>query len=114
MNILKEIEKCLPCEQKNEVNVGKIVFKTVAITTAVLAFVPTVFKINKGKGFDAYGLLSHVKYEKNTNDEGKIQHDVSVTLVDLGRYGVNKPTLDEAVEPEIPEIDAVEETVTEA
>ena len=88
MNFLKEIEKYLPCEQKKEISVGKIVFKTVAITTAVLAFVPTVIRINKGKGFDAYGLLSHVKYEKKTDEEGKTAHDVSVTLIDLSRYGV--------------------------
>ena len=80
---------------------GKIVLKTALITSAILAFVPTVFKINKGKGFDAYSILSHVKYEKNKTEEGKIEHNVSVTLVDLSRYGI------EPVE-EVEEVEAVE------
>lgn len=115
MDFLKEIEKYLPFEQKKEVNVGKIIFKTAAITTAILAFVPTVFKINKGKGFDAYGLLSHVKYEKKTNEEGNAQHEVSVTLVDLERYGIKELNVseeaenDEEVALEVEAIEAVEE-----
>lgn len=78
------------CEQKKDVNVGKIVFKTAAITAAVLAFVPTVIKINKGKGFDAYGLLSHVKYEKKTDETGRTDHDVRIDLIDLERYGIDR------------------------
>lgn len=89
MNFTKEIAKYLPCTKKEEVNVGKIVFKTIAITTAVLAFVPTVIKINKGKGFDAYALLSHVKYEKSVGEDGKELHDITVHLIDLSRYGIN-------------------------
>ena len=70
-------------------NQAKIVLKTVAITAAVLAFVPTVFVIKKGKGFDGYGLLSHVKYEKTTDEEGKERRDVNITLIDLSRYGID-------------------------
>lgn len=88
MNFTKEIAKYLPCSKKEEVSVGKIVFKTIAITTAVLAFVPTVIKINKGKGFDAYALLSHVKYEKSVGEDGKERHDITVNLIDLSRYGI--------------------------
>lgn len=89
MNFTKEIAKYLPCSKKEEVSVGKIVFKTIAITTAVLAFVPTVIKINKGKGFDAYALLSHVKYEKSVGEDGKERHDITVHLIDLSRYGID-------------------------
>lgn len=88
MNFIKAIAEYLPCEQKKEVNVGKIVFKTVAITTAILAFVPTVIKINKGKGFEAYGLLSRVEYAKTTDNEGKNRRDISIDLIDLSRYGI--------------------------
>lgn len=89
MNFKKEIAKYLPCAKAEEVNVGKIIFKTAAITTAVLAFLPTVIKINKGKGFDAYALLSHVKYEKSTAEDGEVRRDISIYLLDLERYGVN-------------------------
>ena len=75
------------CEKK-QVSVGRIVFKTVAITTAVLAFVPTVIVRHKGKGFDAYGLLSHVKYEKSIGEDGKPHHNIMATLIDVTRYGV--------------------------
>ena len=76
------------CEVQKEVNVGKIVFKTVAITTAVLAFIPTVIKVNKGKGFDAYGLLSRVSYKKGVDEEGKTHYNVLISLIDLSRYGI--------------------------
>jgi hypothetical protein len=76
------------CEPQKEVNVGKIVFKTVAITTAVLAFIPTVIKVNKGKGFDAYGLLSRVSYTKGVDEEGKTHYNVLISLIDLSRYGI--------------------------
>lgn len=89
MSVLDKILGICSCEQKKEVSVGKVVFKTMAITGAVLAFVPSVIKINKGKGFDAYGLLSHVKYEKNTDENGKEHHNVLVTLIDLERYGIH-------------------------
>jgi hypothetical protein len=89
MNFTKEIAKYLPCTKKEEVNVGKIVFKTIAITTAVLAFIPTVFVIKKGKGFDGYGLLSRVGYEKSTDENGKPHHNIIVTLIDLSRYGID-------------------------
>ena len=89
MNFTKEIAKYLPCSKKQEVSVGKIVFKTIAITTAVLAFVPTVFVIKKGKGFDGYGLLSRVGYEKSTDENGKPHHNIIVTLIDLSRYGID-------------------------
>ena len=88
MNFFDKISKTCICEQKKEVSVGKIVFKTIAITTAVLAFVPSVIKINKGKGFDAYGLLSHVKYEKSTDENGQPRRDISISLIDLSRYGI--------------------------
>ncbi len=95
MKFLDEISKYLPCMQKNDVNVGKIIFKTAAITTAILAFVPTVIKINKGRGFDAYGLLSHVEYEKTTDEEGKEKRNLNITLFDLSRYGINFSKEDE-------------------
>ena len=88
MSFLDNIADKYICQRTKDVNVGKIIFKTVAITTAVLAFVPTVFKINKGKGFDAYGLLSHVKYEKSIDENGETRRDVSITLIDLSRYGI--------------------------
>ena len=74
------------CE-KNETSVGKIVFKTIAITAAVIAFVPSVF-VKRDEGFDAYGLLSRVGYRKSKDAEGKDRHDVTVTLIDLERYGI--------------------------
>ena len=88
MSFLDKISGICVCEQKKEVNVGKIVFKTAAITSAILAFVPTVIKINKGKGFDAYALLSHVKYEKSTSEDGKVRRDITINILDLERYGV--------------------------
>lgn len=100
MNFIDKISKICVCDQKKDISVGKIVFKTIAITTAVLAFVPSVIKINKGKGFDAYGLLSHVKYEKNTDENGKLRRDISISLIDLSRYGIG--TNDE-IEEEIDE-----------
>lgn len=89
MNFTKEIAKYLSCEQKREVSVGKIVFKTIAITAAVLAFVPTVF-VKKENGFDAYGLLSRVGYEKSIDESGKPHHNIVATLIDLSRYGVGQ------------------------
>lgn len=74
------------CE-KNETSVGKIVFKTIAITAAVIAFVPSVF-VKRDEGFDAYGLLSRVGYRKSKDAEGKDRHDFTVTLIDLERYGI--------------------------
>ena len=105
----------LPYIEEKKPATGKIVLKTVLLTTAVLAFVPTVFKINKGKGFDAYGILSHLKYEKKTNEEGNAQHEISLSLVDLERYGVidsndNEDVQDdEAIEIEAVAVEAVEE-----
>ena len=89
MKFIENITSYIPCAQKPEVNVGKIVFKTVAITAAVFAFVPTVIKVNKGKGFDAYAPLTHVKYEKSTAEDGKVRRDITVHLLDLERYGVS-------------------------
>lgn len=89
MNISEKILEICAAEPKKQVSAGKIIFKTAAITAAILAFVPTVIKLNKGRGFDAYGLLSHVKYEKSTGENGERRYDVSVKLVDLERYGVN-------------------------
>ena len=88
MKIFENKGKCLVCED-NKTGAGKIIFKTVAITAAVLAFVPTVFKINKGRGFEGYGLLSKVEYEKSTDEEGKVRRDVRINLIDLERYGVD-------------------------
>ena len=91
------------CEPQKEVNVGKIVFKTVAITTAILAFVPTVFRIHKGEGFDGYGLLSRVSYKKSVNEDGSTHHNVVVSLIDLSRYGVgtNKESAEDENEDSI-------------
>lgn len=105
----------LPYIEEKKPATGKIVLKTVLLTTAVLAFVPTVFKINKGKGFDAYGILSHLKYEKKTGEEGNTQHEVSLSLVDLERYGIiesndgEEVQDDKAVEVEAVAVGAVEE-----
>lgn len=102
MSILDKISGICSCEHKKEVNVGKIVFKTVAITAAVLAFVPTVF-VKREDGFDGYGLLSRVSYKKSKNDEGKEREDIFVTLIDLGRYGIGnkKETVEEENENSI-------------
>ena len=87
MSFLDKIAGICPCEHKKEVNVGKIVFKTVAITATMLAFVPTVFVKREG-GFDAYALLSRIGYRKSTDGEGKTHHNVVVSLIDLSRYGI--------------------------
>ena len=89
MKLFSDMIELIPCMQEKKCNTGKIVLKTVAITAAVLAFVPTIIKINKGKGFEAYALLSKVKYEKTTDEEGKVRRDVSINLIDLERYGVD-------------------------
>ncbi|MBE6583976.1 MAG: hypothetical protein E7649_03195 [Ruminococcaceae bacterium] len=89
MSFNKEIAKYIPFVKKEEVSKGRIIFKTAAITTAILAFVPTVIKVNKGSGFDAYGILSHVKYKKSTGEDGKVRHDVIINLIDLERYGID-------------------------
>ena len=81
------IAKNFARKEKKEINVGKAVFKAVAITAAVLAFVPTVF-VKRKDGFDAYALLSHVGYRKTTDDNGKQHRDVEVTLIDVSRYGI--------------------------
>ena len=88
----KNTDICL-CE-KNEISVGKIVFKTIAITAAAIAFVPSVF-VKREDGFDAYGLLSRVGYKKSKDAEGKDRHDVFVTLIDLERYGIKTKKDDE-------------------
>ena len=102
MSFLDKIAGICPCEHKKEVNVGKIVFKTVAITATVLAFVPTVFVKREG-GFDAYGLLSRVGYRKSTDGEHKTHYNVVVSLIDLSRYGIGnkKETAEEENENSI-------------
>ena len=96
MSCFNEITKYFAHEEKKEINVGKAVFKAVAITAAVLAFVPTVF-VKREDGFDAYGLLSRVGYIKSTDENGKSRGDIFVTLIDLSRYGVGnkKETVEE-------------------
>jgi hypothetical protein len=96
MNYINEITKYFVREEKKEIGVGKTVFKAVAITTAILAFVPTVF-VKREDGFDGYGLLSRVGYKKSTDENGKTQHNVIVTLIDISRYGIGnkKETLEE-------------------
>ena len=89
-------------------NQGKLVLKTVMITVAVLAFVPTVFVIKKGKGFDGYGLLSHLKYEKKPKEGGGLVHDVTIDLIDLQRYGIDFKKIDD-----VTEVDEVTEDVNE-
>ena len=89
MKLFSDITELIPCTQRNRCNTGKIIFKTVAVTAAVLAFVPTIIKINKGKGFEAYALLSKVEYKKTTDDEGNVCRDVSIRLIDLERYGID-------------------------
>ena len=93
-------------------NQGKIVLKTVMITVAVLAFVPTVFVIKKGKGFDGYGLLSHLKYEKKPKEGGGFDHDVTLDLIDLQRYGIDlSPKTDDVTE--VDEVTADVNEITE-
>ena len=87
---LNWIAKHFARKEKKEVNIGKVVFKAVAITVAVIAFVPTVF-VKRENGFDAYGLLTRVGYRKTTDDNGKQHRNVEVTLIDVSRYkGENK------------------------
>ena len=97
----KKSEICI-CEPRKELNVVKIVFKTIAITFAVLVFIPTLF-VKREDGFDGYGLLSHVGYRKSTDKDGKKRRDVSVTLMDLSRYGVEnkRETVEEENEDSI-------------
>ena len=82
------------------------------ITVAVLAFVPTVFVIKKGKGFDGYGLLSHLKYEKKPKEGGGFGHDVTLDLIDLQRYGIDlSPKTDDVTE--VDEVTADVNEITE-
>ena len=81
------------------------------ITVAVLAFVPTVFVIKKGKGFDGYGLMSHLKYEKKPKEGGGFDHDVTFDLIDLQRYGVDLKKIDDVTE--VDEVTADVNEITE-
>ncbi len=104
-------------EEAKQVGIGKVILKTALITTAVLAVVPTVFKISKDKNtVEGYGILSKFKYQKTTNEEGKVQRDWYYTLIDLERYGVDiinigaEPAEDDAEAlAEQAELDAFEE-----
>ena len=102
MKFTEEIAKYLSCEPEKEVKVGKIVLKTVAVTVAVLAVVPTVF-VKRENGFDAYGLLSRVGYKKSIDEDGKPHHNIVATLIDLSRYGAgqNKKTVEKENENSI-------------
>ncbi len=118
MKNIKDIYAALTAIEEPKTSTAKIILKTALITTAVLAVVPTVFKISKDKNtVEGYGILSSFKYEKKTNEEGKTQRDWSYTLIDLSRYGLD--TLNIGAEPdagveievldEMAELDAFEE-----
>lgn len=108
MNITKIIEKYIPTAEKSSPSVGKIVLKTAFITTAVLAVIPTVFK-KTTDGFEGYGLLSTMKYEKKSREGGGYDMNFTYNMIDLERFGIKKA--DKAEEPEIIEAEAVEASV---
>ena len=107
MDIIKMIEEDLPCAKKESPSIGKIALKTALITTAVLAFVPTVFKKTEN-GFDAYGILSHLKYEKKPKEDGTDEKHITYNLIDLDRYSADVPVA-EGIE-EIEALEFVEES----
>jgi hypothetical protein len=102
MNISKIIEKYIPAAEKSAPSVGKIILKTALITTAALAFIPTVFK-KTANGFEAYGILSHMKYEKNPKQNATYEMNFTYNMIDLDRYSADEP-----VAEEIEEIEALE------
>lgn len=105
---------------------GKIILKTALITTAVLAIVPTVFKKTEN-GFEGYGILSSLKYEKKPKEEGGYDMSFVYDVIDFERLGVDKSHVSEmvqkivkknkpaeAVEVEAVEVEAVEVEAVEA
>ncbi len=116
MKNIKDIYDLIFEEKKPSKSTGKIVLKSVLITGAVLAFVPTVFKINKGEGFDGYGLLSRLSFKKRTDENGRARYDWYYSLIDLERYGAEIPKEsneeNEALS-EMAELDAFEEAEAE-
>ena len=107
MKITNMIAKFLPAVEEVKPSTGKKVLKAVLVAGAVIAFVPTVFKINEGEGFEGYGLLSTLKYEKKPKEDGGYDVNVTYDLIDLDRLGIKKSS-DEADESEVIETDAVE------
>ncbi len=106
MKITNMIAKFLPVVEEPKPSAGKKILKAVLIAGAVVAFVPTVFKINEdGTGFEGYGLLSTLKYEKKPREGGGYDMNYTYNMIDLDRLGIKKP---EIIEPEVVEAKAVE------
>lgn len=110
------IARFLPTAEEARPSTGKIVLKTALITTAVLAVIPTVFRKTEN-GFEGYGILSKIKYEKKSREDGGYDMNFLYTVLDLERYGI-KPSksTEEAgfVEAEAVEAEVVEAEVVEA
>ena len=111
MNVKNMIVKLLPAAEEARPSTGKIVFKTALITTAVLAVVPTVFKKTEN-GFEGYGILSKIKYEKKPRVGGGYDMSFLYTVLDLERYGIKPSKSTEEVD--LVEAEAVEAEVVEA
>ena len=61
---MKEIEKYLPCEQKKEVNVGKIIFKTATIYTSIVQLVHNFIECNiQSHTFQAFSSFSFIYFQ---------------------------------------------------
>ncbi len=113
MKITKMMARFIPTVEEPKPSVGKKVLKVVLIAGAVIAFVPTVFKINEdGNGFEGYGLLSTLKYEKNPREGGGYDMNYTYNLIDLSRFGIKKS--DAVEDAEVVEAEAVETEVVEA
>ena len=87
MNIKNMLVKLLPVTEDVRPSTGKIVLKTALITTAALAVIPTVFKKTEN-GFEGYGILSRIKYEKKPREGGGYDMSFLYTVIDLERYGM--------------------------
>ena len=113
MKISNMIARFLPVVEEPKPSAGKKILKAVLIAGAVVAFVPTVFKINEdGTGFEGYGLLSTLKYEKKPREGGGYDMNYTYNMIDLDRFGIKKS--DAAEEPEVIEAEAVEAVEVEA
>ena len=119
---------------EEKTSAGKNILKAALITTAVLAIVPTVFKKTEN-GFEGYGILSSLKYEKKPKEEGGYDMSFVYDVIDFERLGVDKSRVSEmvqkivkknkpaeaveaveveAVEAETVEVEAVEVEIVEA
>ena len=116
----------VPVVEEKSFSAGKIILKTALITTAVLAAIPTVFKKTEN-GFEGYGILSTLKYEKKPKEDGGYDMNFTYDVLDLERLGVDKSLVSEkiqkivkkikpaeVVEPEVIEAEVIEAEVVEA